>query len=109
MNRCDRSSSSLSEHIPTGEHVCFHRTKAYFNLLFAEYGLSRSIRSDDGVYDLLYRFYHIGRYDRRENRVKGVISRVPTVRPQVEVRPKMLPMSANGSTELIAPAFQCVR
>ena len=46
-----------------------------------------------GVYDMFYRFYHIGQYDRRENRVKDVISRVPTVRPQVEVRPQVLPMS----------------
>lgn len=48
---------------------------------------------DDGIYDVFHRFYHIGRYDGRENRVTDVMSRVPTVRPQVEVRPQLLPMS----------------
>jgi putative transposase len=48
---------------------------------------------DDGVFDVFYRFYHICRYDVRENRVKDVMSRVPAVQPQLEVRPRVLPMS----------------
>jgi transposase InsO family protein len=31
---------------------------------------------DDGVYDLYFCFYHIGRYHHRENRLDGVISKV---------------------------------
>jgi hypothetical protein len=35
----------------------------------------------EGIYDLYFCFYHIGRYNLKDNRVEGVISRVPVSRP----------------------------
>ncbi len=39
---------------------------------------------DDGVYDLFFCFYHIGRYDWRANRIDDVISKVGLSRRQVD-------------------------
>jgi len=35
---------------------------------------------DDGVYDLFFCFYHIGRYHLRENKIQDILSRVPVSR-----------------------------
>jgi putative transposase len=35
---------------------------------------------DDGVYDLFFCFYHIGRYHLRENKIRDILSRVPVRR-----------------------------
>ncbi len=32
---------------------------------------------DDGIYDLYFCFYQIGRYDLRENKIHDIVSRVP--------------------------------
>jgi putative transposase len=40
---------------------------------------------DDGVYDLYFCFYQIGRYDLRENRVQDIVSRVPVTRRQIDL------------------------
>jgi transposase InsO family protein len=40
---------------------------------------------DDGVYDLYFCFYQIGRYDLRENRVQDIVSRVPVARRQIDL------------------------
>ncbi len=38
---------------------------------------------DDGVYDLYFCFYQIGRYDWRKNKIRGVISKVGLSRKQL--------------------------
>ena len=35
---------------------------------------------DDGVYDLFFCFYHIGRYELRNNKLQGIVSKVPMTR-----------------------------
>ena len=32
---------------------------------------------DDGVYDLFFCFYHIGRYDLQANKIHDIVSKVP--------------------------------
>jgi putative transposase len=32
---------------------------------------------EDGIYDLYFRFYQIGRYDLRENKIRDIVSKVP--------------------------------
>ena len=39
----------------------------------------------DGVYDLYFCFYQIGRYDLREKRVQDIVSKVPVVRRRVDL------------------------
>jgi transposase InsO family protein len=48
---------------------------------------------DDGVYDLFFCFYHIGRYDVRRNKITGIISKVSLSRSRDLEAPKVLPMS----------------
>ena len=40
---------------------------------------------DDGVYDLYFCFYQIGRYDWRKNKIQGVMSKVGLSRSQVDL------------------------
>ena len=40
---------------------------------------------DDGVYDLYFCFYQIGRYDLRANRIQDIVSRVSVSRRQVDL------------------------
>ena len=40
---------------------------------------------DDGVYDLYFCFYQIGRYELRQNKIHGVVSRVGLSRRQVDL------------------------
>ncbi|MEJ2013673.1 MAG: hypothetical protein P8X64_15800 [Anaerolineales bacterium] len=40
---------------------------------------------DDGVYDLFFCTYQIGRYDLRENRIQDIVSRVPVAMKQVDL------------------------
>jgi transposase InsO family protein len=48
---------------------------------------------DDGVYDLYYCFYQIGRYHLQGNRIEDIVSRVPVVRRRIELARQVLPMS----------------
>jgi putative transposase len=48
---------------------------------------------DDGVYDLYFCFYQIGRYDLRDNRIEDIVSRVPVTRRQIDLARRVLPMS----------------
>ena len=48
---------------------------------------------EDGVYDLYFCFYQIGRYDLRNNKIEDVISRVGLSRRQVIWRARVSPMS----------------
>jgi len=48
---------------------------------------------DDGVYDLYFCFYQIGRYDLRANRIQDIVSRVGVSRRQVDLASRVLPMS----------------
>jgi len=40
---------------------------------------------DDGVYDLYFCFYQIGRYDLKQNRIRDIVSRVGVSRRQVDL------------------------
>ncbi|MGA9533063.1 MAG: IS481 family transposase [Anaerolineales bacterium] len=40
---------------------------------------------DDGVFDLYFCFYQIGRYDLRENKIRDILSRVPVTRKRVDL------------------------
>lgn len=101
-----RSSNAMPEKIKPYEYpghyiVCFVSKPGTIRIVGNQCFVSSTVvhdyvgleEVDDRVFDVFYRFYHIGRYDARENRVKDVISRVPVLRPQVEVRPQVLPMS----------------
>jgi transposase InsO family protein len=48
---------------------------------------------DDGVYDLFFCFYHIGRYELRVNRIHGIISKVPLAVDRAEGPIRVSPMS----------------
>jgi len=48
---------------------------------------------DDGVYDLYFCFYQIGRYEARVNRIHDIVSRVGVSRRQVDLASRVLPMS----------------
>ena len=47
----------------------------------------------DGVYDLYWCFYQIGRYELKTNKVHDVISKVGLSRRQVDLASRVLPMS----------------
>ena len=40
---------------------------------------------DDGVYDLFFCFYHIGRYELRTNKIRDIVSKVGTSRRQIDL------------------------
>jgi len=48
---------------------------------------------DDGVYDLYFCFYQIGRYDLRTNKIEDIISRVPTSQTRADLTSRVSPMS----------------
>ena len=48
---------------------------------------------DDGVYDLYFCFYQIGRYLLQDNKIEDIVSRVPVSRRQVDLARRVLPMS----------------
>lgn len=48
---------------------------------------------DDGVYDVYFCFYQIGRYELRTNRIHDIVSRVGVSRRQVDLASRLLPMS----------------
>jgi putative transposase len=48
---------------------------------------------DDGVYDLFFCFYHIGRYELRTNKIHDIVSKVPMTRMWADHPSKLLPMS----------------
>ena len=53
----------------------FHNQVFVSNTLQEDYvGLEEV---DDGVYDLFFCFYHIGRYELRMNKIHDIVSRVP--------------------------------
>ena len=53
----------------------FHKQVFVSNTLHEDYvGLEEV---DDGIYDLYFCFYQIGRYDLRENKIHDIVSRVP--------------------------------
>ena len=47
----------------------------------------------DGVYDLFFCFYHIGRYQLHSNKIHDIVSRVGVSRRQVDLASRVLPMS----------------
>src|SRR3972149_4367280 len=47
----------------------------------------------DGVYDLFFCFYQIGRYQLRTNKIQDIVSRVGVSRRQVDLASRVLPMS----------------
>ena len=48
---------------------------------------------DDGVYDLFFCFYHIGRYELRTNKIHDIVSKVPMTRAWADHPSNLLPMS----------------
>ena len=48
---------------------------------------------DEGVYDLYFCFYQIGRYELRTNRIQDILSKVASSRRQVDLAARVLPMS----------------
>ncbi|HLC20491.1 MAG TPA: hypothetical protein VJM10_00085 [Candidatus Methylomirabilis sp.] len=48
---------------------------------------------DDGVYDMYFCFYQIGRYALRTNKIHDIVSRVGVSRRQVDLASRLLPMS----------------
>src|SRR3990172_5960160 len=48
---------------------------------------------DDGVYDLYFCFYQIGRYDLKQSRIRDIVSRVGVSRRQIDLASRLLPMS----------------
>ncbi len=56
----------------------FHNQVFVSNTLHEDYvGLEEV---DDGVYDLFFCFYHIGRYELRTNKIHDIVSKVPMTR-----------------------------
>ena len=48
---------------------------------------------EDGIYDLYFCFYQIGRYDLRKNKVEDIITKVPLSLPHDLEAPRVSPMS----------------
>jgi hypothetical protein len=48
---------------------------------------------DDGVYDLFFCFYQIGRYHLQDNKIEDIVSRVAVTRRQIDLARRVLPMS----------------
>ena len=69
----------------------FHNQIFVSNTLHEDYvGLEEV---DDGVYDLFYCFYHIGRYELKTNKIHDMVSRVGVSRRQVDLASRVSPMS----------------
>jgi hypothetical protein len=61
----------------------FHNQPFVSNVLQEDYvGLEEV---DDGVYDLYFCFYQIGRYDLRERRIQDIVSKVPVRKKSVDL------------------------
>jgi transposase InsO family protein len=48
---------------------------------------------DNGIYDLYFCFYHIGRYNLHTNKIEGIISKVPVSRTLADRPERLSPMS----------------
>jgi hypothetical protein len=48
---------------------------------------------DDGVYDLYFCFYQIGRYLLQPNRIEDIVSKVPVSRRQIDLAQRVSAMS----------------
>jgi len=69
----------------------FHKQIFVSNTLHEDYvGLEEV---DDGVYDLYFCFYQIGRYELRANKIHDIVSRVPLSVRRADVVSRVLPMS----------------
>ncbi len=69
----------------------FHKQIFVSNTLHEDYvGLEEV---DDGVYDLFYCFYHIGRYELKTNKIHDIVSKVGLSRSQVDLASRVSPMS----------------
>ncbi len=56
---------------------------------------------DDGVYDLYFCFYQIGRYHLQGNRIEDIVTRVPVTRRQIDLARRVLPMSWERSVTYV--------
>jgi len=69
----------------------FHKQIFVSNILHEDYvGLEEV---DDGVYDLYWCFYQIGRYELKTNKIHDIASKVGLSRRQVDLASRVLPMS----------------
>jgi len=48
---------------------------------------------DNGIYDLYFCFYGIGRYHLQQNKIEDIVSRVPVRRRQIDLARRLLPIS----------------
>ena len=65
----------------------FHKQPFVSNVLQEDYvGLEEV---DDGVYDLYFCFYQIGRYDLREKRIQDIVSKVPVRKRSVDLASRL--------------------
>jgi len=60
---------------------------------------------DDGVYDLFYCFYHIGRYELKTNKIHNIVSKVGLSRRQVDLASRGLPMSLEESVTHVSSLY----
>ena len=100
------SPREMPEHVGTydyPEHYLVRRVsrcgtiRVFHNQIFVTQTLNEEYvgleEVDDGIYDLYFCFYQIGRYELRTNRIQDIISRVPTSQTRAELTPRVLPMS----------------
>jgi len=64
---------------------------------------------DDGVYDLFYCFYHIGRYELKSNKIHDIVSKVGVSRSQVDLASRVLPMSSEQSVTDVSGMYPDIR
>jgi hypothetical protein len=50
---------------------------------------------DDGVYDLFYCFYRIGRCEQKTHKIRDIVSKVGASRRQVDLASRVSPMSCD--------------
>ena len=63
----------------------------------------------DGVYDLFFCFYQIGRYQLRTNKIQDIVSRVGVSRRQVDLASRVLPMSSEQSVTDVSGMYPDIR
>ena len=81
----------------------FHKQIFVSNTLQEDYvGLEEV---DDGVYDLFFCFYQIGRYELQTNKIRDIVSKVGLSRRQVDLASRGLPMSLEESVTHVSSLY----
>ena len=92
MRRYDYPSQYLVRRVSRGGTIRVLRKQIFVsNTLQEDYvGLEEV---GDGVYDLYFCFYQIGRYERKTNKIHDIVSKVRVSRRQVDQAGRVSPMS----------------